>query len=219
MAIFREIGNRPGEATALHCLGFLADQQGDWEGACSLYTQSLTIYREIGHREGEANSLSNLGRVKSSRGDLEAARSLHGQALAIFREIGSRDEAHSLTNMGMAALEEGALAEARALFAQSLTLLRQLGNPGSTLETLEEWAALALAEGNAAGAARLAGATTAGREALTIALPPEQKDTHERTLSGARAALGDEAFTAAWDLGQAMTLDAACEYALTQEWR
>jgi hypothetical protein len=40
------------------------------------------------------------------------------------------------------------------------------------------------------------------------------QQAHGRALADLRAALGDEAFRAAWDAGQAMTLDEAVTYAL-----
>ena len=42
---------------------------------------------------------------------------------------------------------------------------------------------------------------------------PEQAD-QERVLSEVRAQLGEAAFAAAWEEGQAMTLEQAVEYAL-----
>ena len=215
LKVCREHGDRHAEAANLHGLGLLSHRRGDSDGARELLDQSRAIKRELGDQNGEAWSLCDLAHVMEAQGDLEAARSCLTRAVEIARKIGRpNDEARYLHHLGMVVREQGDLAQARVLLTESLTLERQLGAAWLILVTVEEWAALALAEEDAGRAARLAGAAQAGREAASTALPPEQRDTHERTLAGARAALGEEAFTAAWDAGRAMSLDEAVAYAL-----
>ena len=97
---------------------------------------------------------------------------------------------------------------------QGLTLASRLGEITDIAYTVEERAALALAEDDPQRAARLAGAAQAAREGIAATLPPKQRTTHEQTLTAARAALGDEAFTTDWDAGRALTLDEAVKQAL-----
>jgi hypothetical protein len=47
---------------------------------------------------------------------------------------------------------------------------------------------------------------------LSVAMPEE----YERTVEGARVALGEEAFTVAWKAGRAMSLDDAVAFALDE---
>ncbi len=218
LAIKRQLGDQSGIAGALINLGAVADGQGDYAGARALYEEGLTILRPQGHQQCIANALPNLGCSAWYQGGYAEARALYEECLTIERQIGDQPGiAYSLTNLGRIARDEARLSEANGLFTESLILKRQLGTPWSTLYTLEEWAALAMAEGDAARAARLAGAAQAGREAISVSVLPEQSDTHERTLAGARTALGEDAFTAAWEAGRVMTLDEAVEYALAVE--
>ena len=61
-------------------------------------------------------------------------------------------------------------------------------------------------------AARLWGAAASLREALGSPLLPTERADHERSAANLRAAMGEEAFTACWQEGQAMTLEQVFEY-------
>src|SRR4029079_4150792 len=70
------------------------------------------------------------------------------------------------------------------------------------------------AAGRPERAARLWGTAETLREASGLIMDAFERDTHERALASARAALGEEAFAAAWAAGQALTLEQAIVYAL-----
>jgi predicted ATPase/class 3 adenylate cyclase/Tfp pilus assembly protein PilF len=217
LVINREIGNRNGEAANLYALGNVKSGHGEWEAARSYFEQALAIDREIGNISSQVLTLQLLGSVLYKQGYQEMAHSHWEQALRISHEIGNRSgEARIFHELGMAALDQGALPEARRHFVQCLILRRQLGEHVGVLDALEDWAALSLAEGDTARAARLLSARQREYENLSVAWAPDQKDRHEKILSAARSALGDEAFRAAWDLGQTMTLEQAMEYALQE---
>ena len=120
----------------------------------------------------------------------------------------------ALINLSALAREAGNLSLARSLCAECLTLARPREDPAHVADAVEECAALAQAEGKPPRAARLAGAADRVREAFPEVRLGEEKATHEQTLAAARAALGEDAFSAAWEAGRAMTLDEAVEYAL-----
>lgn len=67
----------------------------------------------------------------------------------------------------------------------------------------------ALAIGEPARAAQLFGAAASLRTELCAPIPAMERAEHEQILQQTRAALGDNAFTAAWEQGRALTLDAA----------
>jgi hypothetical protein len=48
-------------------------------------------------------------------------------------------------------------------------------------------------------------------------MPPADRAEHDRSVTAVRAALGQEAFAAAWAAGRAMTLEDAIRDALAQE--
>ena len=101
--IFRQIGDRHGEASSLNGLGNAYGSLGEYPRAIDFYQQSLEIKRQIGYRSGEANSLSDLGIVYRSLGEYPRAIDFHQQSLEIFRQIGDRHgEASSLKNLAYA---------------------------------------------------------------------------------------------------------------------
>ena len=74
LTLFRDIGTRNYEATALGTLGLFTQIQGDTTTARLLHEQSCTLYREVGNETQLAWALCNLGWVLTDEGDLAAAR-------------------------------------------------------------------------------------------------------------------------------------------------
>ena len=69
LPIFREVGDRAGEAATLNNIGGCTHDRGDYQGALGYYEQALPIRREVGDRAGEATTLNNIGVVHDRRGD------------------------------------------------------------------------------------------------------------------------------------------------------
>ncbi|MBU3064273.1 tetratricopeptide repeat protein [Nocardia sp. NEAU-G5] len=63
-ALYEELGNRSGVASALNHLGQVSGYLGDLTGAEDLIQQALTAYQALGNRTGEAEALANLGWVR-----------------------------------------------------------------------------------------------------------------------------------------------------------
>ena len=68
LPIFREVGDRAGEAATLNNIGLVHDRRGDGQAALGYFEQALPIYREVGDRAGEAATLNNIGLVHNHRG-------------------------------------------------------------------------------------------------------------------------------------------------------
>jgi tetratricopeptide (TPR) repeat protein len=114
---------------ALYAAGILADAQGDYALARTLFEENLAINRESGDKWGTANSLNNLGIVALRQQDYRTARSLYEESLGIWRELGNqRAIALSLDNLGNVAMAQGDYATARSLHEESLMLFRGLGD-------------------------------------------------------------------------------------------
>jgi tetratricopeptide (TPR) repeat protein len=99
--IYRDLGDRLGQANALHGLGVVAERTGERTGqypaAAGALEEALGIYRDLGDRLGQTRSLMRLGQVRLGTADyLGAARFLE-MALDIARDLGSRlDEGNAL---------------------------------------------------------------------------------------------------------------------------
>jgi hypothetical protein len=82
--------------------------------------------------------------------------------------------------------------------------------------SLEEFAGLAGRQGQWERAVRLLGAAEAVVQTLGRSLPVAMSEEYQRTVEGARSALGEAAFAAAWAEGRALTLDDAIVFALDE---
>jgi predicted ATPase/class 3 adenylate cyclase/DNA-binding XRE family transcriptional regulator/catechol 2,3-dioxygenase-like lactoylglutathione lyase family enzyme len=200
---------------ALTNLGRVASDQGDLERAKAFYTEGLTLAREPGDRREIVALLTNLGHVASRQGDLERAKAFYTEGLTLARELGDRDQmALSLNNLGDVAWKQGELSQAEGLMRESLMAYRELGDPRRCALVLESLAETAGAAGQGERAAHLLGAATALRERLGTPLTASSQADVEQAVAEARAALGEEAWAAAFAAGKALSLEQAIAEAL-----
>ncbi|MGB4979018.1 MAG: tetratricopeptide repeat protein [Anaerolineae bacterium] len=126
---FEALADKDGLGQALHYLGTLADQQGDYAGAQAHYLESLALRRAVGDQPRVASLLSNLAIVARRQGNLAEARRLHGESLTIRRGFGDRWAIGvSLNNLGNVLLDLGNDREAALCFEEALALMRQVGD-------------------------------------------------------------------------------------------
>jgi hypothetical protein len=171
--------------------------------------------RETGQRRGIASTLNDLGVLAVSQGDLERGTASFEEALALYRQDGDRrGTALCLQNLGGVARRRGEVVQAEALGREGLVLLRDLGNLRGCTEGLELLASIAGTAGQGERAARLLGAAAAQRETLGTPQPPQEQVEVEQAVAAARAALGEEAWAAAYAAGRALSREQAVAEAL-----
>jgi tetratricopeptide (TPR) repeat protein len=123
LALFRELGDRLGQAWAHNSLGVVQQLTSDYPAAASSHQHALEIFRDIGHRHGEAEALNQLGDLAHRRRDGRRARDNHTLALAIARQIGAPlEEARALEGMGHGNLQDGNRDEGSAYLRLALTI-------------------------------------------------------------------------------------------------
>jgi non-specific serine/threonine protein kinase len=216
LAIERELGNRRGEAQSLHNLGQAARGAGDLEGAWAYHEAALAIQRQLGDDIGIAYSLWGLGEVAGDQGASEAAGSLFTQALTLFGELDDRlGTALVIHGLARVAHQQGHAREATSRYREAMALRQELGERRGVIQCLEGLATLAAEAGEPARAARWWGAATAERSARHAPLPHVDRVAHDQAVAAARAALGEAAFRAAWNLGSLLALDQAAAEAAT----
>src|SRR5207253_2764504 len=96
LGIYRDIGDRDGEANALHGLARVASARGRYDEAVKHEEAALGIYRDIGHRGGEARALFQLGdtfkdRLAAGKGEighLARSREAFNAASTLFASLG-----------------------------------------------------------------------------------------------------------------------------------
>jgi non-specific serine/threonine protein kinase len=218
LTIRRALGDTSGVAAALANLGNIAFDLAAYERSASLSQEALELYRSVDDRKGIALALNNLGIAMRELGQPDQAVALHDEALAVRREIGDRGGiAQALENLGRAALEQGDHRRAAALLREGLALWHELGNRVSLPMALEDLGRAAALDGHFGRAARLWGVANALRTSMGLPMPIRRRERYAASVANARSRLGDAQFDQAWSAGQALSTDAAIEYALTDE--
>jgi hypothetical protein len=161
--------------------------------------------------------LRDLGEVARSERDYATARALFADSLAITREVEyKRDTACSLFLLGTVELALGEAASACALFKGSLAIQRELDDRQGIVCSLEGFAMLAVLEEQHARAAWLFGAVAAQSEHDGRRWSPQERSDYKGQVAATSAALGEQAFAAAWAAGRAMSLEEAVVFALRE---
>ncbi|NES17928.1 MAG: CHAT domain-containing protein [Symploca sp. SIO3E6] len=129
LTLYRQLGNRQGEAQCLGNLGNIFYQLQDYEQAIKYHKQDLSVAREIGDGEGEAYSLNNLGRTCESQWKYQQAIEYYEQSLLTAQKIGDRQvEATALNNLGNTYNFQGKYQEAIKSYKRFLVIAREIDN-------------------------------------------------------------------------------------------
>jgi predicted ATPase/DNA-binding CsgD family transcriptional regulator/Flp pilus assembly protein TadD len=231
LAAAREVKEDKLVADTLGILGLLALFRGEYEQARTSLEEALDIYRRSGNESGVAVAYINLGEVMRYQGDYARAEEYFRESLRIFRAADSKGGVlQSLNNIGYVLYRRGDLPGARAVFLEGLALAQELDARKQAAEVLTGMSSVIMAEsgaGSPAGAAvpggrapdvggvkqavHLLGTTSAIVEQSGRQMEPVEQAEFDLNAALARAILGEEAFTTAWEEGRAMTYDQALE--------
>jgi predicted ATPase len=213
--LYRELGDREGEAEALYNLAFVPVMRGDLDASVGLFEESLAVARDVGRADLVAKNQHALGVAFREAGDVQAALPLFERALAFFRE---GDDRHQLVwGLAEAALSYhmlGQRREAWAAYREVLGLVTEARNLPGIAASLELISTFASSEGRHAEAARMTAAAAALREE-TGATAQLMSSARVDVAQVARREIGEEAVEQALADGRAMTLDEAIDYART----
>ncbi|MCD5350466.1 BTAD domain-containing putative transcriptional regulator [Kineosporia mesophila] len=122
LAMFEEIGDRWGIATASSQLAEIMRVDGELDRAIELFTRARQLMIELHATDDEAQALVWIARIRQEKGDLEGAR----RDLEVARRMASETSswmAHAFAISGAASLAaaEGNLGEARRLAEKAIT--------------------------------------------------------------------------------------------------
>ena len=210
------LGNTNGIAVALTNLGLVERDAGRPEEAAEAFDEAIQIWERLGDRQRLAVGVHNAALLALDRGRYdEAARQL-SRASDIAAEVGDRSEmAYAMADRVRVDVERGDLDGATDALAASLPRAHAIGARIIVLLALEGAAALAAARGDDVLAIRLWAGAAADRAASGFANMPADERLIDARMSEARERLDPGTVAAAWAEGQALTLDAAVEAAMT----
>lgn len=204
-----------GIGVALNGLGKISMGEGDFAVARTLFERCVTLGREVNDMPTVIRSLGNLAVIAYELEDFDTAKAVEQEVVRYERERQhQRALAIALNNLGLTVLRQGDYAAARAYFEEGLLIRCELKVPLGFAYSLENFGHLATALGEAERAAQLHGASDAIRESLGAVLPTAHGNDTKRDLATIQAVLGEARFAAAWEAGQALTLDQAIALAL-----
>jgi predicted ATPase/DNA-binding SARP family transcriptional activator len=215
--LFREVGDTWGLSLTLQGLGAVVYRQGNNAQACSLLEEALALRREVGDRWQLAQLLNMFGVVVQHQSDYGRACVLFEESLGLYREVGDMlGVISSLRSLGEIAHYQRDYEQATGLFQERLLLSRQVGHKRHIIECLEELASVAEAQGYFIRALRLFGAADALLTPIGARVLPADRTGYDRNVTAIRTQLPAEVSTATWAEGQAMTMEQAIEYALSE---
>jgi DNA-binding CsgD family transcriptional regulator len=181
----------------------------------ALVEEGLLLARARHDRWDEAWCLNLLGVTSYGQDDLAGAGSRFEEVLRLLRDLGDpRFLAVTLGNAGWVATALGDTDRAAACYREQVPLALAVGDPYLLAWGLDGVAAVAVQRGRDAPTARLLGAAAAIRAAAGDAVPGVVAARRDRYVARARTRLGDGAFAAAWQAGQALSAPDAVADAL-----
>lgn len=215
LACWRMLPDRLAMARCLHNLANVVKARGDYPRALWALREATDIFEELGDRSGAAWSINQQGDIARAQGDVVAARGLYQRALTAFREAGDPwGSARSLTDLAYIDCEQGNHVAAHEGCREALEIFASLGHRRGMARALEGSACLALAQGHAERALKLAAAAAHLRQVISAPLHQAEQSKLDQMLLPAWKSLNEAEGKRAWAEGSAMSTDKAVQYSL-----
>jgi predicted ATPase/class 3 adenylate cyclase len=228
--LWQQLADKKEIANSLNSLGGLAIAQKNYRQAQTYYQECLILMQEFGNKSSIASSLNNLGSLAIEQAEYSQAQTYLTESLLLWRELGnSRWVAAILSNMGILATKQGDYPQALSCLEEGLQLRREMGDKWGSSYSLVGFGLLATeqythatepADANSKKKsllwiACLSGAVATALATLNIKLQPIWASYYEASMEVARTGLGEATFAAEFEIGQALALDAAVDFAFT----
>lgn len=215
LRLYRQLNNTGFVITLISDLGMVDYHQADFPSARANFEESLRLSRLHYSRDNAAQNLTRLADLARSEGQFEQAAEMIAEVLQFCREFGAKImEADALHKQGYLALQRGELESGRQLFQQSLALQHEMSNRQGIAECLFGMACTASQSGQLSEAAWLFGAAQAVLDAVGAPISPADRQQVDRCLGALRQRLDPIAFQAAYQAGQAQSIDQVISFAL-----
>ena len=217
-AIFRGLDDTRGMGYSLYFLGSMLLGSGDIAAARPVLEESLTRLKEAGDTWWVGNTLIQLGWGINRQGEHTRALQLFDEALEISAQFGdTRGTARALMYIAEAKFSQGEYEAARAKYIEGLKFFHEIGDKWWGTVCLEGLAYIAAHRNNARHAARLMGVAEHMHELLGAPILAVYRESHEWSADRARAQLGAQDFSEAWNEGRTLTYDQAIQLAMSDE--
>jgi predicted ATPase/transcriptional regulator with XRE-family HTH domain len=219
LANFRAFQDWRATVWSLLLLGQTTCRQGDLPAARRSLEEARAVGRRLGQKRYLWNVLRSLGDVARNEGDHPEARALLAESLELARQLADPGKVRgTLLSVAWLAHAAGEAERARALLRDVLIGYQDWDWLPDAEMAICVAGILAIEDGAFVRGARLFGQIV-GHQLWPQRLAPDLRRGYESGVLAARGALGDAAFDVAWAEGQAMTLEQAISYCMTDEGR
>jgi non-specific serine/threonine protein kinase len=219
LGVARVVEDREDEALALHSLGRVALERGDFEQATRRIEDALALLLHVEPAIGAGRwlvsmALVGLGQAAIARGDLTAAAAHLEEARRRQQTLGfSWGLSFLFRLLGDLALDRGDPGAALVSYHDSMQHAQEHGDRRYLAEIVAGIASVAVAQGQPRRAARLFAASAVLREQIG-APQGGRRGIHERFAAEVRVRLSPEELVAARSEGEALPLSAVIAEAL-----
>ena len=156
LALYQELGDSQGSATALSIWGYAAMMRSNYAQARALEEEALVLFQEEGEIGGRVFALQTMHLVLFYQGEYAQAHRLLEESLEISKEGGDiRGYAISLLYLGVVLLSEGTPARAHERFEESLAVSTEMGYKWNIATALHFLGLVAFLQGDATTARSL----------------------------------------------------------------
>jgi tetratricopeptide (TPR) repeat protein len=172
VGLYREIGDRSGEAEALYDLAYVPVMRAQLEESRDRFEAVMALALQLGRTDIVARSKVALSFHRSAFGDSAAGLPLLEEAVTFFRGSGNVvDLSWTVATIGNAQRMLGHYPDALAAYQESLQLSRAVHNEAGAGAVLRQIGALEASVGHHASAVRLLSASAAVRERTGSSAP------------------------------------------------
>lgn len=214
---YQDLGDTAATIPLIGDLGMVAYHRGSYAEAKRIFEETYRLSEQHGLTDRMADALNRLGDLARLSNDLDQAQDLYEQSWALWKEArGTPGIASALHKLSQLRRHRGERDGTLALLRESIHLQQELGNKQGIAECLAGFGGLAYDSGDSKQAARRLAAAARVLEAIGAPLAPADRVEFERDVEAAGSALGESAWQAAWEEGQALTVEEAVAEALSE---
>jgi len=156
LALWREVGDKRGIATALGPQAHRAASANDFVQANLLFEESLSLFREVQDKREIAGALWNLGQIAVVMGHYKQAIQMYSESRVNYEEL---KDLHGVATQQRSLAEveayQGNTIRARALYEEALTSFRSLEDTRCTSSSLVGLAGVVMDQEDLTGATAL----------------------------------------------------------------
>jgi tetratricopeptide (TPR) repeat protein len=214
--LFRQRGDWRFLAQTLGILGLTVLLSGDLESAEEFLDEAYEVNQRT-NRSAMEYVLTGKGILCMLHGEYEQARALLQMNIDNLEKMGNRiGVLWGRARLAQVALREGSIAEAHQILVDTIENFHTNGNKNGLTFALDKMASLYVIINQSEAAAHLIGWSDAARAAIgDPRLRIEQEDL-ERDIAAIKAKIGADAYETAHNSGQALSLDEAVGFALSE---